>query len=321
MRIAIIGQQAFGKSVLEAFLARGDDVAGVFCAPEKPGARPDPLRVAAEERGLRLFQLPNLKSQAAEGALRALDVDLAVMAYVLQFAPQAFVNIPRHGTIQYHPSLLPAYRGPSSINWPIIKGDSRTGLTIFRPTDGLDEGPVILQKTVEIGENDTLRTVYFDRLFPLGVEAMLEAADLVVAGRHVEIVQDEDAASYEGWCRDAEARISWNAHLDAIHNLIRGCDPAPGAWTTVLGEKVRLFESRRHPVRRFGDVQGKPGEIAAIGDQTVHVSVQGGTIELGKVRTEAGQKLSAAAFAKSHGLSVGDRLESEARQLQAAAGE
>ncbi len=321
MRIAIIGQQAFGKSVLEAFLARGDDVAGVFCAPEKPGARPDPLRVAAEERGLRLFQLPNLKSQAAEGALRALDVDLAVMAYVLQFAPQAFVNIPRYGTIQYHPSLLPAYRGPSSINWPIIKGDSRTGLTIFRPTDGLDEGPVILQKTVEIGENDTLGTIYFDRLFPLGVEAMLEAADLVVAGRHVEIVQDEDAASYEGWCRDAEARISWNAHLDAIHNLIRGCDPAPGAWTTVLGEKVRLFESRRHPVRRFGDVQGKPGEIAAIGDQTVHVSVQGGTIELGKVRTEAGQKLSAAAFAKSHGLSVGDRLESEARQLQAAAGE
>lgn len=321
MRIAIIGQQAFGKSVLEAFLARGDDVAGVFCAPEKPGARPDPLRVAAEERGLRLFQLPNLKSQAAEGALRALDVDLAVMAYVLQFAPQAFVNIPRYGTIQYHPSLLPAYRGPSSINWPIIKGDSRTGLTIFRPTDGLDEGPVILQKTVEIGESDTLGTVYFDRLFPLGVEAMLEAADLVVAGRHVEIVQDEDAASYEGWCRDAEARISWNAHLDAIHDLIRGCDPAPGAWTTVLGEKVRLFESRRHPVRRFGDVQGKPGEIAAIGDQTVHVSVQGGTIELGKVRTEAGQKLSAAAFAKSHGLSVGDRLESEARQLQAAAGE
>ncbi|HEV2503622.1 MAG TPA: methionyl-tRNA formyltransferase [Mesorhizobium sp.] len=321
MRIAIIGQQAFGKSVLEAFLARGDDVAGVFCAPEKPGARPDPLRVAAEEHGLRLFQLANLKSQAAEGALRALDVDLAVMAYVLQFAPQDFVNIPRHGTIQYHPSLLPAYRGPSSINWPIIKGDSRTGLTIFRPTDGLDEGPAILQKTVEIGENDTLGTVYFDRLFPLGVEAMLEAADLVVAGRHIETVQDEDAASYEGWCRDAEARIGWNAHLDAIHNLIRGCDPAPGAWTTVFGEKVRLFESRRHPVRRFGDVQGKPGEIAAIGEQTVHVTVQGGTIEFGKVRTEAGQKLSAAAFAKSHGLSVGDRLESEAQQLQAAAGE
>src|SRR5215475_11763604 len=146
MRIAIIGQQAFGKSVLEAFLARGDEVAAVFCAPEKPGARPDPLRIAAEERGLKLFQLPNLKSPAAEGALRALDIDLAVMAYVLQFAPQSFVKIPKHGTIQYHPSLLPKYRGPSSINWPIIRGDMTTGLTIFWPDQGLDTGPILLQK-------------------------------------------------------------------------------------------------------------------------------------------------------------------------------
>ncbi|MGO4558191.1 methionyl-tRNA formyltransferase [Mesorhizobium sp. 2RAF21] len=321
MRIAIIGQQAFGWSVLRAFLARGDEVAAVFCAPEKPGSRPDPLRLGAEERGLRLFQLPNLKSLAAEGALRALDVDLAVMAYVLQFAPQEFVNIPRHGTIQYHPSLLPKYRGPSSINWPIIKGETETGLTIFRPTDGLDEGPVILQKRVAIGPDDTLGTVYFDRLFPLGVEAMLEAADLVVAGRHGEIVQDEDAASYEGWCRDADARINWNMHLDFLHNLVRGCDPAPGAWTTVLGQKVRLFESRKHPARRFGDVQGKPGTIVAIGDQTMSVAAQGGAVEIGRVRTEAGQKMTAAAFARSHGLSVGDRLESGSEEnLAAAAG-
>lgn len=321
MRIAIIGQQAFGKSVLEAFLARGDEVAAVFCAPEKPGARPDPLRLAAEERGLKLFQLPNLKSPAAEGALRALDVDLAVMAYVLQFAPQSFVNIPRHGTIQYHPSLLPLYRGPSSINWPIIKGDRQTGLTIFRPTDGLDEGPVILQKTVAIGPNDTLGSVYFDHLFPLGVEAMLEAADLVVAGCHAEHIQDENLASYEGWCRDAEARVNWNAHAEAIHNLIRGCDPAPGAWTTVQGRKARLFGSVMRRVRRFGDVAGKAGEITAIGEQGIAIAAQGGMIEIATVRNDAGQKQSAAAFAKSHGLSVGDRFESGADvDLAAAAG-
>lgn len=319
MRIAIIGQQAFGKSVLEAFLARGDEVAGVFCAPEKPGARPDPLRLAAEEHGLKLFQLPNLKGEDAEDALRALDVDLGVMAYVLQFAPQSFVNIPRHGTIQYHPSLLPKYRGPSSINWPIIKGDAETGLTIFRPTDGLDEGPVILQKRAPIGAADTLGTVYFDRLFPLGVEAMLEAADLVVAGRHTETVQDEDEASYEGWCRDAEARINWAAHIDQIHNLIRGCDPAPGAWTLVQGEKLRLFDAKKHPVRRFGDVAGKPGEIVAVGQESIRVSVQGGAIEIAKVRTESGRKLSAADLAHAHGLKVGDRLESQAAPNFAAA--
>jgi methionyl-tRNA formyltransferase len=244
--------------------------------------------------------------------LRVLDVDLAVMAYVLQFVSQSFVKMPRHGTIQYHPSLLPKYRGPSSINWPIIKGDAKTGLTIFRPTDGLDEGPVVLQKTVAIGPDDTLGSVYFDRLFPLGIEAMLEAADLVVSGRHAETVQDESLASYEGWCRDAESRINWNSHIDLVHNLIRGCDPAPGAWTLVHGQKVRLFEARKHPVRRFGDVAGKPGEIVSVGDQSIGVAVQGGVIEISKARAESGQKLSAAALAKSYGLSAGQRLESEA---------
>ena len=130
------------------------------------------------------------------------------MAFVLQFAPQEFVNIPKHGTIQYHPSLLPKYRGPSSINWPIIRGETKTGLTIFRPTDGLDEGPVILQKETPIGPDDTLGTVYFDRLFPMGVQAMLEAADLVVAGKHTEVVQDESQATYEGWCRDGRGEAS-----------------------------------------------------------------------------------------------------------------
>ncbi len=140
MKIAIIGQQDFGKSVLDAFLARGDAVAGVFCAPEKEGAKPDALRVSAQEKGLRLFQFPSLKDGQARDTMKALDVDIGIMAFVLQFAPQDFVKIPRHGTIQYHPSLLPKYRGPSSINWPIIKGETKTGLTIFRPNDGLDEG-------------------------------------------------------------------------------------------------------------------------------------------------------------------------------------
>ena len=125
MKIAIIGQQDFGKTVLEAFLARGDEVAGVFCAPEKPGAKVDPLTAAAQEKGLKLFQFPSLRASEAQDAMRGLNVDLGIMAYVLQFAPQEFANIPRHGTIQYHPSLLPRHRGPSSINWPIsaaVKG-------------------------------------------------------------------------------------------------------------------------------------------------------------------------------------------------------
>ena len=229
MKLAITGQQDFGRSVLEAFLARGDEVAGVFCAPEKSPGRPDALKTAAEAKGVRVFQFASLKSAEAKDALKSLNADLGIMAFVLQFAPQEFVNIPKHGTIQYHPSLLPKYRGPSSINWPISLGEKKTGLTIFRPTDGLDEGPVILQKETEISENDTLGTVYFDRLFPMGVKAMLEAADLVVAGKHKEVVQDESQATYEGWFRANESKVNFHNHVSRVHDLIRAADPAPGA--------------------------------------------------------------------------------------------
>ncbi len=308
MKLAIIGQQDFGKAVLEAFLARGDHVAAVFCAPEKEGAKADPLKVAAQDKGVKLFQLPSLKGPEAQDALRALDVDIGVMAYVLQFAPQDFVNIPKHGTIQYHPSLLPKYRGPSSINWPIICGETKTGLTIFRPNDGLDEGPIILQKETPISPDDTLGSVYFDRLFPMGVAAMVEAADLVVAGKHSETVQDEAQASYEGWCRAAEARISWHNHVNQIYDLIRGCNPAPGAWTSLNGTKLQIFDARKHLVRTFGAVKGKVGEVCAVGSESLFVTCQGGQIEILKLKAENGKKQSAVEFASGAGVAVGTLL-------------
>ncbi|MDA0224935.1 MAG: methionyl-tRNA formyltransferase [Proteobacteria bacterium] len=308
MRIAIIGQQDFGKAVLEAFLARGTEVAGVFCAPEKPGARADVLRTAAEEKGVRVFQFKSLKSEEAEAALRSLDVELGVMAFVLQFAPQSFVNIPKRGTIQYHPSLLPKYRGPSSINWPIIRGETKTGLTIFRPTDGLDEGPVILQKETRITPDDTLGTVYFDRLFPMGVAAMLEAADQVVAGGHRELVQDEALASYEGWCRKAESRIHWANHVDYVYDLIRGCNPAPGAWTTLDGTEIQIFDAAKRPVRTFGAVRGKIGEVVEVGTQSFQVSAQGGRIEVLRARVGDGKKLAAADLIASGAIRAGALL-------------
>ena len=308
MRIAIIGQQEFGKAVLEKFLDRGDTVAGVFVAPEKPGARPDPLRVFAQEQGVKIFQFPSYRKADAQEALRALDVDLGVMAYVLLFAPQDFIRIPRHGTIQYHPSLLPRHRGPSSINWPMIQGEARTGLTIFRPTDGLDEGPIILQKEVEIGPNETLGEVYFNKLFPMGVEAMLEAADLVVAGRHKEIVQDESQATYEGWCREAEARIEWSRPVEHIYNLIRGCNPAPGAWTMLNGAKLQIFDCRKIRFRRFADVKGGIGEIAEVGEQSFRITAHGGQIEVLRARLADGKKIAGGELAQTAQLAAGTKL-------------
>ena len=234
--------------------------------------------------------------------MRELDAELGVMAYVLQFASQEFVNTPRHGTIQYHPSLLPLHRGPSSISWPIALGASQTGLSIFRPTDGLDEGPVILQKTVAIGPDDTLGDIYFKQLFPLGVQALLEASTLVASGRHTEQQQDEALASYEGWFHEEESCIHWGNHVDHVYNLIRACNPAPGAWTMIGGEKVFVFDCRKRTIRRHGQIRGKPGEITAITDDAIVFDAHGGEIEVLRLRPEGGAKISAGDYARARDL-------------------
>lgn len=304
MKVALIGSQDFGKAALEAFLERGDEVVAVFCPPDNPKAtKPEILKEATLAKGLVPLQFASLKGPEAAEAMRNSGADICVMAYVLQFVPQELANIPRLGTIQYHPSLLPKYRGPSAINWAIALGEAKTGLTIFRPSDGLDEGEVILQKEVAIGANDTLGSVYFDHLFPLGIKALLEAADLVAAGKHQEVVQDEALANYEGWFDQAAARIHWSSHITQIHNLIRACNPAPGAWTMVGEQKVQIYDVKKHIVATYGAVKGKPGQITAIGPESFFVACHGGQIEVLKAKG-AGGKVSGAELAKSLGLTV-----------------
>jgi methionyl-tRNA formyltransferase len=296
MRIVIVGQQAFGKTVLEKFLERGDTVAGVFAAPEKPGARPDPLVAAAEEKKLPLFRFPKYSDAEAQQALKSIDAEVGVMAYVTMFAPPEFCAIPKNGMIQFHPSLLPLHRGAAAIPWAIIRGRSETGLTIFRPTPGLDEGPIILQKRVEIGPDDTAASLYFDKIFPLGVEALLQAADLVTSGRATEWTQDESQATYEGFVREAESRINWANHVDFVYDLIRGCNPAPGAWTTCKSgdqeQKLQLFDARKIMAPTFASVRGKKlGEVVSAGPAGLRIHAQGGFVEVSRVRLGDGAKV------------------------------
>ncbi len=308
MKVAVIGRQDFGRAVLEAFQARGDSIVGVFCAPDKEGAKPDALDARAQELGLPVYKFASLKSEEALNTLRDCQADIGVMAYVLQFAPQEFITIPKHGMIQYHPSLLPKYRGPSAIGWAIANGETETGLTIFRPTDGLDEGPVILQKRCQIGPDSTLGSVYFDHLFPLGVTAMVEAADSVVAGTHTETVQDESVAGYEGWFDTKAARINPFAHIDQVYNQIRACNPAPGAWISVNGQTVQIFDCVKHTHQTFGAVRArgaKVGQISQLTESSFFFVCNGGEIEVLRAKCEDTKKLSGAAIAAHAKLSVG----------------
>jgi methionyl-tRNA formyltransferase len=300
MRIVVNGQQAFGQAVLKALVERGENVVAVYCAPDKEGRPPDPMKEEALGHGIPVHQPASFKPPEVLEQFESLDADLCVMAYVILLVPVTILDAPTHGTIQYHPSLLPKHRGPSSINWPIIQGETRTGLTIFWPDKGLDTGPVLLQKEVEVGPNDTLGSIYFNNLFPMGIEAMLEAIDMVKAGTAPRLIQDESQATYEGWCRRDDVEIDWSKPVDQVHNLIRGADPQPGAWTRHQGKTVQVYEASKLPA-----ADARPGEIIAAGADGITVAAQGGAILIKRVRPEGDKKMAAADFAAVAGVAAG----------------
>ena len=305
MRIVVHGQQAFGKAVLEALLERGENVVAVYVAPEKPGAKADPLKEAALAAKLPIYQPVSYKNPEVWAEFKALKPDLQVMAFVTLFVPEEFLNIPTHGSIQYHPSLLPAYRGASAINWPIIKGEKETGLSIFWPDNGLDTGDVLMQKKTPIGPNDTLGTVYFDRLFPLGVDAMMESVDLVKAGKAPRLKQDASKATYEGRCGPDNAKIDWGKPWEQIDRLIRGCNPAPGAWTTLDGKQLKIFDAKPLPAKDPKGIAGKLGEIVALEADGFTVVCADGRFKVTRVQPADGKKIEAGEWTKSAGVKTG----------------
>jgi methionyl-tRNA formyltransferase len=226
-----------------------------------------------------------------------------VMAFVTLFVPEPVLNTPTHGTIQYHPSLLPRHRGPSAINWAIIQGDAKTGVAIFWPDDGLDTGPVLLLKEVEITDEDTLGSLYFDKLFPLGVEAMMESVDLVRDGKAPKLVQDEDEATYESWCGHDEAEIDWSKPVRDVFNHIRGTNPRPGGWTTIGEEEVGILDCE--PVD--GDPGAEPGEVVEVDGDRLVVAAGGGAIAVRVVRVD-GDKQAAGEYARGAGIAAGTVL-------------
>ena len=304
MKIAIIGQAAFGKDVLNALVDKKENVVAVLCPPDNPGRPEDPIKSAAIENQIPVFQYKRMRDKEAIAEFLSLNIDLCVMAFVTDIVPDEILEAPRFGTIQYHPSLLPEHRGPSSINWPIIQGKSKTGLTVFWPDKGLDTGPILLQKEFEITKTDTLGSVYFGKLYPAGVEAMVEAVEMVKNGTAPKIEQDHSKATYEGWCRSSDVMIDWNSPGVEIYNLIRGSDPSPGANTLWNQKSIYLFstsfESSNH--------DNPPGTVTKISDESFSLSVSGGIITIGRVKVDREAKIMAADFVKSHKLKIGDKF-------------
>lgn len=303
MRIILIGQAAFAEKTLDKLISKGEEVPAVFCFPDAPGGKIDPVKQRALQLGIPVHQHKSLKTPEVTEQFVSLKADLAILAFVSQIIPPPVFNAPRLGSICYHPSLLPKYRGRTAINWALIRGETETGLTIFWLDKGIDTGAILLQKKVQIDANDTTGTLYFNKLFPMGIEAIGEAVDLIKAGNPPRIVQDESKATYDPPCGDEHAAIDWSKPAQEVYNLIRGCDPQPGAHTTWQGKMVRLFDARL----QTGNNSAPAGRVTGIGAEEVTIALSGGALTAKRLRGE-GAKLSGAEFAKQVDLKVGDRL-------------
>ena len=302
LKIVLIGQGGFPEQVLRGLLERRDQVAAVYCPPDA-GTRPDPLKAAALAAGIACRQPPSYKPPPIHDEISALAPDLLILADVRQIVPLDVIELPRLGSICFHASLLPRYRGGSAINWVLINGETETGVSIFWPDAGIDTGPLLLQKTVAIDPDDSAGSLYFGRILPVGVEAVLESVALIESGKAPRITQDESRATYDPLCRDAHAQIDWSRPASTVHNLVRGCDPQPGAYTVAAGTRLRLYESKR------ATGNGSPGSILGCDASGLTVATADGAVRFGKARIDGSRdKKPAGEVVPALGLKVGARL-------------
>ena len=304
MRIVVIGQAAFGAKTLEALLEQGENIVAAYTPPDGPKGRLDPLKEAAQLKGIKVFQPTSYKDDQVYSEYKALAPDLTILAFVTDIIPAKFFEAAATGSICYHPSILPRHRGASAINWAVIMGDDKTGLTIFWPDGGIDTGPILLQKEIDISPEDTTGSLYFNHLFPMGIEAIVESVTLIKAGKAAKIPQDESKATYEPPCDDRVAGIDWSKPAREIYNLVRGCDPQPGAYGYWKGDKVRFYGTKLLQEQ----TEQESGTVVGIDQQGIQLALAGGRLLAGKVRSPKTGKISGMEFAEQQGLKVGDRM-------------
>ncbi|MCP4039105.1 MAG: methionyl-tRNA formyltransferase [bacterium] len=304
LRLAIFGQAPFGAEVTERLAAAGHEIAVVYAPPDV--GRPDPLGVLAQDRGWPLlrhkfFRRKGVAKPEIVEEYRSFDVDLNVLPFTTAILPPEITDAPPHGSLCFHPSLLPAYRGGAALSWQIILGAEESGVSVFKVTDGVDAGPLVVQRGgVPVTGQDTMGTLYFDKLYGLGVEAMVDAVEAVADATAHYVEQDEAGASEQGLVNDEVARIDWSEQAVVVDRKVRGCDPSPGAIAQWRGEPIRLFGSKLEE----SDSQHPPGQILAVRGGALHVACGRGSVSVAKARGAEGKKGAAAEL----GASEDDRL-------------
>jgi methionyl-tRNA formyltransferase len=308
VRTVFMGTPAFAVPTLDVLLQAGLDLVGVYTQPDRPKGRGQalaipPVKEMALRHGIPVFQPQKLRAPEVVEELRALAPDLIVVVAFGQILPRSVLEIPRHGCINVHASLLPKYRGAAPINQAIIDGEKETGITTMLMDVGLDTGPMLLKRALSIGPDETAGELH-DRLCRLGGETMAATLQLLLRGELHPQVQDDSQTCYAAMLKKEDGRINWSQSAQQIHNRIRGLAPWPGTYTFLHGEPLKLF------LTRVEAGEGEPGSILPPASDAVRIACGSGILAVRELQLPGKKRLAAADFLRGCPLPAGSRLES-----------
>ena len=310
MRIVFMGTPDFAVASLRALVEKNHNIVGVITAPDKPAGRGRKIRTSsvkqyALEQGLTLLQPTNLKDPSFLDQLESLEADLQIVV-AFRMLPEAVWKMPPLGTFNLHASLLPEYRGAAPINWAIINGETRTGVTTFFINEEIDTGAIIQQKEVEISQNETAGDLH-NKLMEVGSILVLETVELIAEGSVEPLEQKNSRFKPAPKLNKENCRIDWTQPLESVYNQIRGLSPYPAAWTLLSTKKGKTECKILGASMLMGDHDQEPGKITA-SRKEIRVAVQKGYILVEKLQLSGKRKMDAISFLNGFEFSSDDRF-------------
>lgn len=306
MKIVYMGTPPFAVPPLQALIAAGHELAGVVTRRDKPAGRGRSLtqpavKIAAEQAGLPVFQPKRVREPESIAAIRAMGPEVIVVAAYGQLLPREVLAMPKYGCVNIHASLLPAYRGAAPINWAIISGETRTGITIMQMDEGLDTGAILAQEGIPIDLRDTTGTLT-EKLSQTGCRLVVDALSRIEAGELSPVPQDPGKATLAPLLKKEDGLINWELHAAAIHDRVRGLSPWPGAFSFLDGAMVKVLETEVVPGN------GDPGTLTSQGKDVLAVGTGNKLLRIVSIQLEGKRPMTAAEFLRGHRGIVGKKF-------------
>jgi len=308
MNIIFMGTPDFAVPTLEGLINSNHKIIAVFTQPDRPKGRgrevvPSPVKVKADANNIPVLQPEKVKEPDFIKKISEYNPDCIVVVAFGQILPKDILNLPRYGCINLHASLLPKYRGAAPINWALIKGETKTGVTSMFMEEGMDTGDILIQREIEIKEDDNAGTLH-DKLSQIGNNVILETLDKLERGIIKRIKQDSSVATYASKIKKEDCIIDWNAGAEDIVNKIRGLTPLPGAYTLYNGKRLKITNADY----KKQEARGKNGEVFEVNRNGIKVTCRDGIVIIKSLQPEGKRVMSTGEFISGHSIKTGEIL-------------